>query len=103
MKKKWDELTALLEKEHSITGLVFALSLLTALAVGMIIGLLTCPTRRKIVYWGSCNGNHYDYGQKDGDGAEEALADGACEIPEDPAFSSADEDAEDGKGYVKIR
>ena len=47
MKKKWDELTALLEKEHSITGLCIALSLLTCGCGRMIHRAFDVPDPQK--------------------------------------------------------
>lgn len=105
--EKWKELAAAAEKTEKISRLNLVLSLLVALLAGVVIGFLTCPTRKKTVYFGCGNGNNIVGG--DDDTEEDAEAD-----EEDAALEAASEEADDfseeaeyedeiHKNYVKIK
>ncbi len=105
--EKWKELAAAAEKTEKISRLNLVLSLLVALLAGVVIGFLTCPTRKKTVYFGCGNGNNIVDG--DDDTEEDAEAD-----EEDAALEAASEEADDfseeaeyedeiHKNYVKIK
>lgn len=103
--EKWKELAAAAEKTEKISRLNLVLSLLVALLTGVVIGFLTCPTRKKIVYLGSGNGNNFvggnDETAEDAD-VEKAAEDAASEEADD--FSEEVEYEDDlHKNYVKIK
>ena len=103
--EKWKELAAAAEKTEKISRLNLVLSLLVALLAGVVIGFLTCPTRKKIVYLGSGNGNNFvggnDETAEDAD-AETAAEDAASEETDDFSEEVEYED-EIHKNYVKIK
>ena len=59
MKKRLDELTAVLAEDSKMTKLDVVLSILVALFTGIFLGMLLSPRKNKTQYFGCGNGNNY--------------------------------------------
>lgn len=101
--EKWKELAAAAEKTEKISRLNLVLSLLVALLAGVVIGFLTCPTRKKTVYFGCGNGNNIVDGEDDTEEEEEDAALETAPEEADDFPEEAEYEDEIHKNYVKIK